>query len=497
MNNIRIINTNAFIKAIHQLDGGEKPFAELSAKDFEVPFSTIEPIEGYKTPENKDTKAKLPNCCPYHKQLFNEVSDWYDKFPHCCELHQKLSAEKWFNKDNYKNIADKVVTQIAYTEHLIATQINNDDWFKDITDYLEANVSSFGQLPAGHGNPVGLNFYLGYLKSAFESRLKEIPKEKKKRLSEFLDRYYGEMEESQSKTNLNLLHSTYQKWLKSFPFEISYLKHLKQHFEKKFPILDGQPELNKYTGISKAKLQTPAGLVEALLKTTENLLTQINGLALHEKGLITDPINIQIELLNEKRRLELNELKESPGEDRQEYIKLIKKWLKGEKRYFKELTPLLNIQKANSGIETQSTSSEAQKNQEQDIQKMLEEFKKVENKFWKGIPMDKVVIHFIVFVKRKNKNKQAFLTNEQFVSFIQKAFFNDEQQPKHKINFGRGEKGFVIKRFYEFFELAVTQYGEANKKDKYIDLAYNNFSNLGTRQTVVSLFKSDKTKEKW
>jgi hypothetical protein len=131
-----------------------------------------------------------------------------------------------------------------------------------------------------------------------------------------------------------------------------------------------------------------------------------------------------------------------------------------------------------------------------DSAQILKTIAKEENKFWKGIPMDAVITHFEILTNRKNKNNQFFLTPVQLVSFLKRGFLKDENQPKQKISCSNGEKGLVIKRFYEFFELAVTQYGHTNKKKTFIDLFNNCFDNWEA-STIPYYFKPGKVKEEW
>lgn len=119
-----------------------------------------------------------------------------------------------------------------------------------------------------------------------------------------------------------------------------------------------------------------------------------------------------------------------------------------------------------------------------------------ENKFWKGLPMDVVVNHFMIMTTRKNKNNLPFLTKEQLVSFLKKGFLNDEKQSIQKISCGSAEKGFAISRFYGLFELAVSQYAHPNKKRKFISMFMNCFDNWEL-STVEAYFKPNKTNEKW
>jgi len=127
----------------------------------------------------------------------------------------------------------------------------------------------------------------------------------------------------------------------------------------------------------------------------------------------------------------------------------------------------------------------------------ISELNQNEKLFWKGLPMTFVIEHFRVFAERKSKNGAFFLTYSELFSFLKRGFLNDMKEPKININFANGEKGFVLKRFYEFFEIAVTEHSEVNKKEKYIELVGNCFENLGETSSIVSYFKPNKTKQNW
>jgi hypothetical protein len=126
----------------------------------------------------------------------------------------------------------------------------------------------------------------------------------------------------------------------------------------------------------------------------------------------------------------------------------------------------------------------------------IEDIINAENKFWKGLPMGKVVEHFEVLTKRNSKNGHPFLTNKQLISFYMRGFLKDTSQPTQKINCANGEKGFVIKLFYNFFELAVTNYGHPQQKKNFIYLFTDCFSNW-PQNTVEAYFKPNKTKQQW
>jgi hypothetical protein len=315
-----------------------KPFIEIDAEHFTLSAFETKPIEGYEAPTNKETGEQFPNCCPFHKSVFEGAESWFLKFPNCCDQHKAMVSKWWYNKANYSGIAEKIVKQLSYTEHHISERINIDDWYKDITDYIEYNVSSFGH-PA-----IGLHLYLGNVKHYIKNTNSEIPKIKRQVLIEFIETYYNSPIDidKTNKTDLNVLYSTYQKWLKVFPFEISFFSTLKPHFEKQLPILNGKPETNKYTGIAKAKMHTKGSLIDVLLNLTNNLLTQINTTTLYEKGLLTEPQKIKLELVLNERKMKLKQgYVNNSKDEEQRYRKILKEWFADEKRFIDEVTPII------------------------------------------------------------------------------------------------------------------------------------------------------------
>jgi hypothetical protein len=170
-------------------------------------------------------------------------------------------------------------------------------------------------------------------------------------------------------------------------------------------------------------------------------------------------------------------------------------------------TPALNIlmnwlkehklEKENNADENQKPTKKSQTEKKIEIKlKSFAEIELAENNFIKGMPMEKVINHFEIMTKNKSKNGSPYLTTEQLILFLQRAFLNDTKIPKQRFNLANGEKGFVIKRFYDFFVYAVTQYNELNNKKKYIELLSDNFDNWEYK-SIVSLFKPNKTKKKW
>ena len=336
---LNIINPTSFITSLEDYNCGKTSFVELNTKDYEIRYEETRPLAGYKIPINEETGEKFPNCCPSHKNLFQIGLEKFSKFPNCCEPHKKLLSANWFNKDNYSYYPLKFVTTLAYTFHCINKCIETPNWYKEITDYIEYTRQSYGQLPEGYGSPFGLETYLYNIEKSVED-LEGIPKEKRIKLLEFIKNYFKPIVKKRH-TDINILINTYKRWLKDFPFELTFFSHLKPSFENQLPILEGKGETNIYTGLTGFKLQSYEGLIQYLVSVTETILKNINTLSLYEQGLITDVDKISMELINEAHRLKLKTLELKILNDRSGYLKLLKQWFKDEKKYIKEITPFI------------------------------------------------------------------------------------------------------------------------------------------------------------
>ena len=306
---------------------------------FELPFE-IEPTKG----EHDFTTCE--GCQKTLAELTKRLTEKFEGnkqkkgFPYCCSYHSNLVKVKEFNRALFANVPVMVSKKIIYTNQHIINNHSTENWYKVITDYIEWVVESFGQMPNGCGAPIFLSDYFFYVTDLLK-RNEEMKAEKKTRLLEFLNTY--QTPNKSPKTDFNILLSTYQKWLKEFPFELnSYFGNLKQHFEKQLPILNGKPEANIYSGRAKAKMHTKSSLIEALINLTNNLLTQINGVTLYEEGLITDANKIKLELVINSRKLKLKQgYKNGSPNEEQRYRKILKEWFNDEKKFINEITPLL------------------------------------------------------------------------------------------------------------------------------------------------------------
>ncbi len=286
------------------------------------------------------------NCQNIRKELIKRLTEKFNGteqkqgFPFCCSHHSNLTKVKEFNRASFVSVPEMVADKIIYTNQHIINNHENENYYKDITDYIDYTVESFGQMPNSCGEPLYLGDYFFYVTDLLTQNT-EISKERKNRLLEFLEAHQTPPTKNKN-TDLNILLGTYQKWLKTFPFDISFFAELKPHFEKQLPILNGKPETNKYTGIAKAKMHTKSSLIDVLLNLTNNLLTQINTTTLYEKGLLTEPQKIKLELVLNERKMKLKQgYVNSSKDEEQRYRKILKEWFADEKRFIDEVTPIV------------------------------------------------------------------------------------------------------------------------------------------------------------
>lgn len=125
------------------------------------------------------------------------------------------------------------------------------------------------------------------------------------------------------------------------------------------------------------------------------------------------------------------------------------------------------------------------------------DFLHLENKFWKGLPLEVVYNHFIKLTQRKNSNGDPYLTQEQLISFLKRGFLKDEKEPIQKINCASDDKSLIVKLFYSLYDLSVSQYGYERRTAPFIRLLCNCFDNWPDEDSVKYLFKRSKTKDNW
>lgn len=302
-------------------------FKVLDGKYIYIPPFDFDPPEGYQMHEN------FPNCCDTHSTAYKLTKEYFENFPNCCDTHKELSQNTAFRIEHYKDFPERLLNVISYTEYNIAVKINNDDWFKDITDYIECCWESLGH------PPTLTSYYFYYVQYFINNPPKDvlIPEDKRKKLNAYINNILDPDKKTEA-PDLNLLSQIYMKWKKVFPFQLVFFEGIKDKFEKTLPILAKDPEVNMYSGIAKAPLQTPEGLLETLVGLTKEILKLVNTKDLYKDGKISEYTKQGLELINSTHEIRQVELLDELSKGERKYVTIIKRWLVNEKTYFRDLS---------------------------------------------------------------------------------------------------------------------------------------------------------------
>lgn len=311
---------------------------------FLKPFKVLD--EDFRKPINNTTGKEFPYCCTQCYTINHKLGQKFEKFPNCCSLHQKASKEPWFNAEDYINLPDRVLICLFSTINHINKNINEDDWFGDISEFIELNIVSFG-IPT-----ICPEWYLKNLilcLGNFDNiHINPMPEYKRNRLIshvKYLIKSPTSSEEKQKeKSDFNLLLTTYKKWLEFFP-NLEYFKEFKEQAKKDFlEIATEKKVINPYFPIfSKRRLLSPKELLNILIDLTIKTTRLINTKTLIENDNLSEAYAEN--LIDENHRLRQMKLGKEFSKKEKKYAEYLKKWLENEKEYFLEKREALKNRK--------------------------------------------------------------------------------------------------------------------------------------------------------
>lgn len=282
---------------------------------------------------------KCRNCKKNYLHVLNEISVRFQKFPNCCEKHKKLVFEEWFNKEDFKNYPKLFTDKLFYTYDHILNNIENEDWKKEIIDFIDYIILSFGQFPKGYGEALFLSSYLDYVIQYLEHHKKENEK-----YSEILTYLQDKRSNKNSSAiNFNDTLSTYNKWFEVFPFGLSIFSSLKNRFSKQLPPCKSAIT-NKYTGLTTITFLEKEELVHTLLDITNDIICSINLQSLVKQFSLDDIEKLKLELIVEKRRQKLTHgyISNKLDHEKNVFQEILNEWLQDEIEFINEITPILS-----------------------------------------------------------------------------------------------------------------------------------------------------------
>jgi hypothetical protein len=325
-------------------DYNEKPFFLVAGEIIDYGFEAKAMLE-HELPSN------FPACCQFHSNMLLGLMQWFDRFPHCCEGHQELTTKPWFNKLSYQNLPLKIAKQVAYTFYHIEAKINELNWLKDITDYIEYNIESFGS-PA-----IGSDRYIAEIRNYVENgKMSFWTHHKRRKILEYITMQETAYSKLPNKdTDLNILYDTFQKWIKLVP-DISIFKEIKDKYSKKLPmnLIIQSTSYNPYLEWSKSKLTTQTELILRLIDSTKELINKINNES-NKHPTLSNLNKQEFAIISERHRVKQTRLGGKHTEGELEYISIIKKWLSNEEKFLLRMKKHLNDSKQSPSTQKQTT----------------------------------------------------------------------------------------------------------------------------------------------
>lgn len=324
-------DVHIFVESYKTIKYCNTNFIKLTGSTFELPHKT-EPTKG------KHDYNTCEKCQKSIKVISDTIKARFEKFPFCCEAHSNLPTANWFKKDQFKNLPSMVADKVIFTKQHIINNIDSVNWYSTITHYIDYTIKSFGQLPNGFGNPVFLSDYVQYITSAIEKD-EDIDQDKKKRILAYIDSLFQPISKEEKGDDIELLLNIYERWIQTFPFELSFFKEMKEDFMKRIPLIKGKPDYNPYSKLTRIQLQTQSGLIKFLSKSTKKLLHKIDTNKLYLKATKEEKNKLEIEIILEGHKVTQARLLGEFHNGEGEYMDTIDKWLSNEITFFNQITP--------------------------------------------------------------------------------------------------------------------------------------------------------------
>lgn len=310
----------------------EEHLRKFDSKQTKIPASPTKVIEGFELQEG------YPNCCPYHKSIFENISNWWNIFPNCCPDHKEMAENGLIQKKDYNYVPEKILTCLAYFEYHLSKKINDDNWFNDIKHYIEHLYFSFGYPAIGF--PELLNLIIQYIQH-HKPKNWVFPEDRRLALITFFNK---EMTKDNQKNQLNfeLLSRTYYRWLKTVPDIDTFAIFKQLTGESHGNLILKKSTFNPYTKKPSTETLTNPELLETLLTLTVYVLSKIDTTQMIHDNSEYNAQLLRVKFMNEKHRIEQLKILEEYDESEALYLNLIEKWLFNENKHFKKLVPELN-----------------------------------------------------------------------------------------------------------------------------------------------------------
>ncbi|WP_299066118.1 hypothetical protein [uncultured Polaribacter sp.] len=314
---------------------------EIRTDVYEKPFL----IKYYPAP--KHNMDNCMGCKRTHKTILEKADIHFKEFPDCCKEHSRLSKHKFYSKSDFYGLETMIADKILFTHHHIVNNLFKENWYLEITNYIDYAYQSFGSLPINCGEPPGLSWFLDYLIDIHLShKLESLNvglEDRHNKIIDYIKRYRGDYKKGDNRhvdsKDFNLMLNIYDKWYKYFPFELAIFSGLQKHFSNRLPLFEDESIYNPYLKITQRKLLSKEQLLKHLLKITKQILSAIDTTQFLEDDYITNKTKYEFDLKKKTHKLKQESLLREFSKGEKEYMKTIKKWLDNEKSFLKEIQP--------------------------------------------------------------------------------------------------------------------------------------------------------------
>ena len=318
MKNIRACYITNHLEA----KAGNRTYAYGEGTFYALPYP-IQPTTG------EHDYRHCESCQAVHKQMVDLLKKKVKKFPNCCDSHKRLLTLKEFNRSDFKDAAKQCADKVIFTYQHILNRQSSPIWKVEIDDYIDNAIDSFGNFPDGYGIPFLFDDYMSFVRQLINNN--NIRKDVVDYVNSIFDALYIERDK---KDPIAVLCKIYDDWLSLVPFNLPFLKDVRESFRNKSPLIIYEGEASDNT--IQHYLISDNQLLAFLDKLTKELLVKVGE---HIAGLCDEEVNsfyrefVRQELLLNNQLLD-KEKKNYP------FALFIEGWMRNQEDYFNKLNKL-------------------------------------------------------------------------------------------------------------------------------------------------------------
>lgn len=319
MKNIRAY----YITNCLEAKAGDRTYAYGEGTFYALPYP-IQPTTG------EHDYRHCESCQANYKQMIGLLKKKVKKFPNCCDSHKRLLTLKEFNRSDFKDAAKQCADKVIFTYQHILNKQSSPIWKVEIGEYIYNAIDSFGNFPDGYGIPFLFDDYISFVRQLIDDN-KNIRKD----VVDFVNSKFEAVNiEKGKKDPIADLCKIYDDWLSLVPFNLPFLKDVRDKFRNKSPLLIYEGEASDNT--IQHYLISDNQLLAFLDKLTKELLVKVGE---HIAGLCDEEVNsfyrefVRQELLLNNQLLD-KEKKNYP------FALYIERWMKNQEDYFDKLNKL-------------------------------------------------------------------------------------------------------------------------------------------------------------